>query len=93
MIMQDKQADSRRRGRSSQAFAAMDAALDRRVTAMAARGHGKKNARPRLQPWAGHVVRKTCNTSIVLEEFREVNVSHPGKFLQWQRYWLMTRPF
>jgi hypothetical protein len=91
MIMQDKQADSRRRGRSSQAFAAMNVDLDRRGSAMAASGGNNEKPRPGLESWAGHMVRKTCDASIVLEEFREVNVSHPEKFLQWQRYWLITQ--
>ncbi len=84
-------ADFRRPGRSSQAFAAIDADLDRRGSAVAARGGSNKKPRSRLAPRAGHVVRKTHSTGILPGIFRDVNAPPPGDPLQWLRHVLIDR--
>ena len=80
-------ADFRRR--SSQALAAM--APGRRGSAVAARGHGNEKTHPRLQPRAGHVVRKTLSTGILPWFFRDVNTSPPEETIQWMRHGLIDR--
>jgi hypothetical protein len=84
-------ADFRRPGRSSQAFAAIDADLDRRGSAVAARGGSNKKTPREVGASAGHVVRKTHSTGILPGIFRDVNVSSPGDTSKCLRHGLIDR--